>query len=289
MMRFSASVIRRLLRLQLGHADGLLVAPGGEDGRLVDQVLQVCPDKARGALGDHAQVHFLGDGLAARVHLEDGLAPAHVGPIEDNPPVEASRPHQGRVEDVRPVGGGHDDHVGVGVEPVHLHQDLVEGLLALVVGSAQAGAALAADRVDLVHEHDAGRVALGLLEQVAHPAGAHAHEHLDELRAADREERHPRLARDGLGQEGLAGAGRADQEDALGDARAKRDELLRLLEELHHLAQFLLGFVRPGHVGEGDGRLVAGKHAGLAFAEHHGLVVGSLHLAHHEIQQAADQ
>src|ERR687898_159897 len=46
---------------------------------------------------------------------------------------------------------------------------------------AQTGAALAADRVDLVDEDDAGGVLLGLLEQVAHTRGADADEHLDEV------------------------------------------------------------------------------------------------------------
>ncbi len=45
----------------------------------------------------------------------------------------------------------------VGLEAVHLDQHLVQGLFALVVAAAEAGAALAADRVDLVDEDDAGR------------------------------------------------------------------------------------------------------------------------------------
>jgi hypothetical protein len=64
------------------------------------------------------------------------------------------------------------------------------------VAAAEAGAAMAADRVDLVHEDDAGRVLLRLLEEVAHARGADADEHLDEVRARDREERHARLAGD---------------------------------------------------------------------------------------------
>ena len=48
------------------------------------------------------------------------------------------------------------------VEAVHLDEDLVERLLALVVAAAEARAALAADGVDLVDEQDAGRVLLGL-------------------------------------------------------------------------------------------------------------------------------
>jgi len=42
---------------------------------------------------------------------------------------------------------------------------------------------LAADGVDLVHEHDARRVLLGLVEEVADAACADTDEHLDELRA----------------------------------------------------------------------------------------------------------
>ena len=216
------------------------------------------------------------------------VAAVHVGPVEDDLAVEAARAQQRRVEDVGPVGGGDDDHVGVGVEAVHLDQDLVERLLALVVAAAEAGAALAADRVDLVDEDDAGRVALGLVEQVAHAAGADADEHLDELGARDAEERHAGLAGDGAGQQGLAGAGRADQQHAARDARAERVELLRVLQELDDFLELRLGLVDAGDVVERHDRLVAEEHPGAALAEAEGLVIGALGLAHHEEDEAAD-
>jgi hypothetical protein len=50
-----------------------------------------------------------------------------------------------------------------------------------------AAGALASNRVDLVDEDDAGRVLLGLREEVAHAARAHAHEHLKEKRATKEE------------------------------------------------------------------------------------------------------
>ena len=90
------------------------------------------------------------------MHIEDLAAALDVGAIEGDVAVEPSWPQQRGVEDVRPVGGRNDDHVGVGIEAVHLDQKLVEGLLALVVAAAEARAALAADGVDLVHENDAG-------------------------------------------------------------------------------------------------------------------------------------
>ena len=153
--------------------------------------------------------------------LQDRLAALDVGAVEDHLAVEAARAQQRRVEDVRAVRRGDDDDVRVRVEAVHLDEDLVQRLLALVVRAAEAGAALAADRVDLVDEDDAGRVALGLVEEVAHAAGADADEHLDELGAGDGEERHAGLAGDGAREQRLAGAGRADQQHAARDARAE--------------------------------------------------------------------
>ena len=72
------------------------------------------------------------------------------------------------IEDVRPVGRGDEDDAFVALEAVHLDEQLVQRLLALVVPAAEAGAAMTADGVDLVDEDDAGRVLLALFEQVAH-------------------------------------------------------------------------------------------------------------------------
>ncbi len=175
--------------LELRHPDDLLVAPGGEDRGLVDEVREVGAREARRLAGDRLDLDRLVERLALGVDLEDRDAALHVRPVEDDLAVEAARAQERRVEDVGAVGGGDDDDVGVRVEAVHLDEDLVEGLLALVVAAAEAGAALAADRVDLVDEDDARAVALGLVEQVADAAGADADEHLDELGARDAEER----------------------------------------------------------------------------------------------------
>ena len=95
-----------------------------------------------------------------------------------------------------------------------------------------------------------GALALGLAEQVADAGGADADEHLDEIRAAQAEERHARLAGDRLGQQRLAGARRADQQHALGNAAAQGLILLRRLEEIDDLAQFGHRLVDAGHVVE---------------------------------------
>src|SRR6185437_4592769 len=124
---------------------------------------------------------------------QDALAAGQVRLGDHDLPVESARPQQGRVEDVGPVGRGDYDHAALGVEAVQFDQQLVQRLLALVVTATEASAAVPADRVDLVDEHDRRRVGLGLLEQVAHSGGTDTDEHLDEVRTGDGVERHPGL------------------------------------------------------------------------------------------------
>src|SRR3546814_9154852 len=111
---------------------------------------------------------------------------------------------------------------------------------------------MAADRVDLVDEDDAGGVLFGLLKHVTDAAGADADEHLDEVGARDSEEGDVGLTGDGAGEEGLAGAGAADEKGALGNFYAQPRELGRVLQELDDLLQLLARFVDAGDVLEGD-------------------------------------
>ena len=223
--------------------------------------------------------------LAPRVDLEDLLATGEVGGVDADLAVEAARAQQRGVEDVGTVGGRDQDDPAADVEAVHLDQQLVEGLLALVVAAAHAGAAVAADGVDLVDEHDRGRVLLGLLEQVAHAGGADADEHLDEVRAGDRVERHAGLTRDGARQQGLAGAGLAVEQHALGDLGADRLELGRLLQELLDLAELLDRLLAPGDVGERGLRHVLGDQLRLGLGELHHPSAAALHVVHEEQDQ----
>ena len=197
---------------------------------------------------------------AAGVHAQDLLATLQVGAVHDDLAVEAPGPHERGVEHVGPVRRGHDDHALARVEAVHLDQQLVQGLLALVVGAepraAHAGASLA-DRVDLVEEDQRRRLLLRLLEQLADPSGAQPDEHLDELRARHEEERDVRLAGDRAREQGLAAPGRTQQQHALGDAPAEPLVLLRVRQEVDDLAELVLGLVHARDVGEGGLHLLA--------------------------------
>ena len=216
------------------------------------------------------------------MNLENALASDDVRVRHGDLAIEAAGTQQRGVKHVRPVCGGDEDDPLVGLEAVHLDEELVQRLLALVVAAAEARATMATDGVDLVDEDDAGRVLLGLLEHVADTAGADADEHLDEVRTRDGEEGDVGLAGDGASQQGLAGAGRADQQHAARDTAAETLELLRITQELHDLLQVLLGLVDARHILESDAAVGFGEELGLGLAEAHRLAAGALHLARHE-------
>ena len=111
--------------------------------------------------------------------------------------------------------------------------------------TAESSSAMTSDGVDFVDEDDARRVLLALLKQVAGARGAHADKHLDEIRAAHREERNVCFARNGSRQQRLSRSRRSDEQHAFRNASAKLLELLRLLEEGDDLLELFLGFLTP--------------------------------------------
>ena len=240
------------------------------------------PEKPGRAARDDLGFHVGRQRHLAHVHFEDLFAADHVRVRHHDLAVETAGPEQCRVEHVRPVGGGDQDHAFIGLETVHLDQKLVEGLFALVIAAAETGAAMTADRVDFVDEDDAGRVLLGLLEHVAHAARADADEHLDEVGTGNGEERHIGFAGDRTGQQRLTGARRADQQRALGDAPAEPLEFVGVFQEFDDLFDVFLGLVDAGHVVERDAAMAFGQKLGLGLAEAHGLAAAGLHLAHEE-------
>ena len=166
---------------EVGHSDEALADPRGPQGGLVDEIGEVGAGEARRAARQHPRIDVGRQRHLAHMDLEDLLAAADVGIGHHDLAVEAAGPQQRRIEHVGPVGRGDDDDAFVGLEPVHLDQQLVQGLLALVIAVAEAGAAVAADGVDFVDKDDARSRLLRLVEHVADTAGADAHEHLDKV------------------------------------------------------------------------------------------------------------
>ena len=131
-----------------------LVAPRRQESRLVDQVGEIGAGEPGGLAGQHLQVDAFGERLALGVHVENLLPALQVGTVDDDLSVEPAGTQQRRVEDVGPVGRRDHDHAGLHVEAVELDEQLIEGLLPLVVPAAETGATVASNGVDLVDEDD---------------------------------------------------------------------------------------------------------------------------------------
>jgi hypothetical protein len=179
----------------------------------------------------------------------------------------------------------------VAFEAVHLDQHLVQRLLALVVATAEAGTAMAADRIDFVDEDDARRVLLGVLEHVANAGRADADEHFDEVGTGNAEERHLGFAGDRLREQGLAGTRDCRPSARPWDAAAELLELRGIAQEIDNFLDLFLGLVATGDVGEGNRRSVASSSQSrprLAERESTALAA-ALHLAHEENPDADQQ
>ncbi len=272
--------------LDILHGDGLAAAACSQQSGLVDQVLKVRARKACGALCDDLQGHIGSQRFVLGVDFQDFLTALDVGQAHIHLTVEAARAEQCLIQNVSTVGSGHDDNAIVGLKTVHLDQQLVQGLLALVVTAAQTGTALTAHSIDLIDEDDAGHGLLCLVEEVTHAGCTHADVHLHEVGTGDGVEGHASLACTGTGQQGLTGTRRADEQHAVRDACTQRVELVGALEELHDLFQLFLFLILTRNIGKGSRFfvLVLVLHLGLAHV-HNAAATGTA--PHHGKEQEA--
>src|SRR5262249_37006600 len=181
----------------------------------------------------------LGEGdVGGEVLGEDVSGGAAVGPLDLDLHVEAAGAEDGRVDEVLAIRGPDDDDVLEALDAVDLGEELGDDG-GLDVGG-DAGAARPEQRVHLVEEDDDGDVLgglfLGLDEDLADLALGLADVLVEELGALDVEEEALDLLAalfgdllgevvgDGLGDHGLAAAGRAVEQHALG-----RGELVLLV------------------------------------------------------------
>ena len=187
---------------------------GSQQRRFVEQVRQVGAGKANGHLGELLKLNVLVHRLVLGMHAQNLLAALHVRTVDRNLTVKTAGTQQCRVQNVGAVGGGDQDDRLALLKTVHLDQQLVERLLALVVAATQAGSALTSHSIDLIDKDDRRGLGLGLLKEVAHAAGADAHKHLDKVGTRNAKERYARFAGNSLGQQRLTGARRAHEQYA---------------------------------------------------------------------------
>src|SRR5258707_3350679 len=221
------------------------------------------------------------------MYAENLLASTNVRKRHYNAAVKASRTQQRGIQHIRTVRGSNQNYAFVRFKAIHLDQQLVQRLFALIVSAAESGSAMTAYCINFVNEDDAWGIFLALLKQVANAACAHAYEHFYKIRTGDGEERNVGFAGHCPGQQGFACSRMSYQQYALGNASAQLLEFLRFAQELNDLAQLFLRFVHSSHVFERDFLLLHGKQSRAALAETQGLVAATLHLANHDEEKHA--
>mmetsp|Transcript_35777 Transcript_35777/g.106792 ORF Transcript_35777/g.106792 Transcript_35777/m.106792 type:complete len:256 (-) Transcript_35777:1616-2383(-) len=207
-------------RLEIFHGDCVSLASCRNNGGLVAYVGNVSSSEARcqsrKSAGEVPCLSFQSDVL--QVDQENLLPALQVRLVNLNLPVEPPRSSECLVENVYAVGAGEYDHIARGREAVHLDEELIESVLALIVAARHsATTALPADGVDLVDEDYAGRIAPRFLEEVPDARWTDAHEHFNEVGSGDTVERDAGLTSHSLSQEGLAGARGTAQKGTLGN------------------------------------------------------------------------
>jgi hypothetical protein len=225
---------------EIGQMHAVCAAPRRQERCLVDQIGEVGAGKAGRQFGDLLGIDVGRQYRLFQVDVQYRDAILLVGAVDQNLTIEAAGAQQRRIQDLRPVGRRQQDDADRRIETVHLHEELIERLLLFGITAIRKGSAGAAQRVELVDKDDRRRLLARLVEQVAHPRGADADKHFDELGAGNRKELDACLARDRASQQRLAGAWRADQKHALGNVGSEPAVSFRVLQEVDDLLQLLL-------------------------------------------------
>ncbi len=217
--RASHHFLHRGLQIALGDLAGS--APRCQKSRFIEEIGQVRAGKAGSLRSNFSEIGASGQGFVPGVQFEHGKAPLYVRRIDQYLTIKPARPEQSAVEHFGPIGGRQNDDAGVRFKSVQADEQLIEGLLALVIDRSQMDPSLPPDRIQFVNKNDARGLRLGFHKKIPHPRRPHADEHLHEITAADEEKRHFGLARHGTGQEGLASPGRPNEENAPGNRGAE--------------------------------------------------------------------
>ena len=227
----------------------------GIDRRLVNHIGKIGADRPACCERNFLEVDGLVHPDVLGVNLQDRLTSLQVRALHDDPSVKAAGTKECLIQDLRAVRCAQDQDSLGRVKPVHLREELVQGLFSFFIASAVLRVTASADRIDLINENNAGRVFRCFAEKVPDTGCADADIELNEIRARQREERHMRLTCDRLGKKCFARSGRAHEQRSLRELCADGRIVIRIMQEIDDLDQRLLGLVLAGDVLEGNAGL----------------------------------
>ena len=137
-------------RGEVVNRHGIAAPPGCEDCRLIHKIGEIGTRESRSKGGNPFRIHGLVDLHFLEVHFQDCGTAVLVGPIDHDLAVEAASPQECGIEDLRAVGRRKEHDPFARIEAVKLSQELVEGLLLLVIAAIAWTRSRLAERIELV-------------------------------------------------------------------------------------------------------------------------------------------
>ena len=228
--------------LEVHHSDHFFVVAGGVQGCFINNVGKVGAGKSGRAAGDDVNIDALVQRYLAGMNFQNAFASTDVRAADDDAAVKTSGAEQRRVQYIWPISRCDQNNAIVRLKTVHFDKQLIERLFALIVTTAEARSAMAADRIDLIYKYDARCILFALLKQITNARGPDTDKHLDEIRTGDREKWYVRLAGNGLGKQCLTSSRRSHHQNTLRNLAAEFLEFLRILEKFDDLLKLFFGF-----------------------------------------------
>ena len=237
--------------------DGFGIATRSDERSLVADIGDVGTRKAGRLTSQEVDVETFIDLDRLQMDLENLLALGQVGQIDVDFTVETTGTQQGRIEHIDAVRRRQNNDARVRSKTVHLGEQGVERVFALVVAAHRrifrAGTAYG---VDFVDENNARSLGFGLLEGIAHATRAHADEHFHEIASRHREKRHTSLACNGFRQQRFTRSRRTNEQGSFGNFTAQIGVFLRIFQKFHDFLHLLLRASLSSHVLERDAEVV---------------------------------
>ena len=111
----------------------ILIVTRSDKRRLVTYIGNIGTRKTRSLLSQELSIELIVKLQVLKMHIEDLLALLDIGQAYLNLTIETTSTHKRLIENIYTVGCRQDDNAGIGLETIHLGEELVEGVLPLVV------------------------------------------------------------------------------------------------------------------------------------------------------------
>mmetsp|Transcript_8259 Transcript_8259/g.16557 ORF Transcript_8259/g.16557 Transcript_8259/m.16557 type:complete len:200 (+) Transcript_8259:681-1280(+) len=152
-----------------------------ENSSFVHEVGKISSCETWGSACHFVKVNIFCQRLSCRVHLQNRHTALNIWTIDSHLTIKSPWAKQGGIQDIWSVCGSKHNDTCVAFKSVHLCQQLIDGLLSLIITSSHSSTTLSSYGIDLIDENDAWRLGLGLFEQVTDTGCSHTHKQLYEF------------------------------------------------------------------------------------------------------------